>query len=194
MKNLNLRNVMAGYGVVCGLVLAVLAAAVPAVAQISTVANSPYTIRVFATAPRGTSQPDSIVQWGEHIVVGFANGVAKDGTDGKSSTIVQFPVSGKVQRMFSVPGHNDGLRVVGDDDLWALRNEDVTPNLVVIELNSGSQKKYKFILPTHGVGYDDLVVKNREVFMTASNPTWTPSGITFPPRWCALLSRAARCW
>jgi hypothetical protein len=171
MKNLNLRNVMAGYAVVCGLVLAVLAAAVPAVAQISPVANSPYTIKVFATAPRGTSQPDSIVQWGDHIIVGFANGVAKDGTDGKSSTIVQFSLSGKVERMFSVPGHNDGLRVVGDDDLWALQNEDANPNLVVIELNSGSQKKYKFILPTpHGGGYDDMVVKNGEVFMTASNP------------------------
>jgi hypothetical protein len=57
------------------------------------------------------------VQWGDHIIVGFENGVAKDGTDGKSSTIVQFSLSGKVERTFSVPGHNDGLRVVGDDDL-----------------------------------------------------------------------------
>jgi hypothetical protein len=121
-------------------------------------------------APRGTSQPDSIVQWGEHIIVGFENGVAKDGTDGKSSTIVQFSLSGKVERTFSVPGHNDGLRVVGDDDLWAVQNEDANPNLVVIELNAGTKKQYKFPPTPHGGGYDDMVVKNGEVFMTASNP------------------------
>jgi hypothetical protein len=110
------------------------------------------------------------VQWGDHIIVGFENGVAKDGTDGKSSTIVQFSLSGKVERTFSVPGHNDGLRVVGDDDLWAVQNEDANPNLVVIELNVGTKKQYKFPPTPHGGGYDDMVVKNGEVFMTASNP------------------------
>jgi hypothetical protein len=124
----------------CGLALALFAAALPAAAQNSPVANPPYTIKVFAKSPAGASQPDSIVQWGDHIIVSFSNGVAKDGKDGKSSTIVQFARSGKVERKFSVPGHNDGLRVVGDDDLWALQNEDANPNLMVIELNSGSKK------------------------------------------------------
>jgi hypothetical protein len=162
--------------VVCSLLVSLLAAAVPAAAQTSPVAKLPYTIKVFATAPRGTSQPDSIVQWGDHIIVGFENGVAKDGTDGKSSTIVQFSLSGKVERMFSVPGHNDGLRVVGDDDLWALQNEDANPNLVVIELHSGAKKQYKFPPTPHSGGYDDMVVKNGEVFMTASNPTLDSMG------------------
>jgi hypothetical protein len=102
--------------------------------------------------------------------------VAKDGTDGKSSTIVQFSLSGKVERAFSVPGHNDGLRVVGDDDLWAVQNEDANPNLVVIELNTGTKKHYKFPPTPHGGGYDDMVVKNGEVFMTASNPNLDTMG------------------
>ena len=171
MKNLNKNKTaarsFAGSGMLLGLGLL---AALPAAAQKSPVAQPPYTIKVFATAPRGTSQPDSIVQWGDHIIVGFENGVAKDGTDGKASTIVQFSLSGKVERTFSVPGHNDGLRVVGDDDLWAVQNEDANPNLVVIELNVGTKKQYKFPPTSHGGGYDDMVVKNGEVFMTASNP------------------------
>jgi hypothetical protein len=122
-------------------------------------------------APRGTSQPDSIVQWGDHIIVGFENGVAKDGTDGKSSTIVQFSLSGKVERTFSVPGHNDGLRVVGDDDLWAVQNEDANPNLVVIELHAGTKKQYKFPPTPHGGGYDDMVVK----FQTGITPRLRPT-------------------
>src|SRR4030088_2326443 len=88
------------------------------------VATPPYAVSVFAQSPMGVSQPDSIVSWNDHVFVGFQDRVAKDGTDGKSSTIVEFSLSGKVKRMFQVPGHNDGLRVVGDDDLWALQNED----------------------------------------------------------------------
>jgi hypothetical protein len=121
MKNLN-KNKMAarsftGRGMLVGLGL--LAVAFPAAAQKSPVAKPPYTIKVFATAPRGTSQPDSIVQWG---------------------------------------------------DLWAVQNEDANPNLVVIQLNAGTKKQYKFPPTPHGGGYDDMVVKNGEVFMTASNP------------------------
>jgi hypothetical protein len=170
MKNLNIEKAKTGPIAACSLVLALFAAALPAAAQNSTVAKPPYTIKVFAKGPAGTSQPDSIVQWGDHIIVGFENGVAKDGTDGKSSTIVQFSLNGKVERTFSVPGHNDGLRVVGDDDLWAVQNEDANPNLVVIQLNAGTKKQYKFPPTPHGGGYDDMVVKNGEVFMTASNP------------------------
>jgi len=178
MKNLNKNKATAGSTAGCGMLLGLglLAAALPAAAQKSPVATPPYTLKVFATAPRGTSQPDSNVQWGDHIIVGFENGVAKDGTDGKSSTIVQFSLSGKVERTFSVPGHNDGLRVVGDDDLWAVQNEDANPNLVAIELHSGAKKQYKFPPTPHGGGYDDMVVKNGEVFMTASNPNLDTAG------------------
>jgi hypothetical protein len=96
--------------------------------------------------------------------------VAKDGTDGKSSTVVEFSLLGKVKRTFQVPGHNDGLRVVGEDDLWALQNEDANPNLVVIELATGKAKKYQFAPTPHGGGYDDMVVLNGKVYLSASNP------------------------
>src|SRR6202162_3753698 len=176
MKNLNRNNVTAGAFANCGVLLGLLAVALPAAAQTPPVAKPPYTIKLLAKGPAGTSQPDSIVQWGDHIIVGFENGVAKDGTDGKSSTIVQFSLSGKIERTFSVPGHNDGLRVVGDDDLWAVQNEDANPNLVVIVLNSGAKKQYKFPPTPHGGGYDDMVVKNGEVFITASNPNLDAMG------------------
>jgi len=176
MKNPNKNKVTAILSVGCGVLLALLAIALPAAAQTSPVANPPYTIKIFAKGPAGTSQPDSIVQWGDHIIVGFENGVAKDGTDGKSSTIVQSSLSGKVERTFSVPGHNDGLRVIGEDDLWAVQNEDANPNLVVIHLNAGTKKQYKFPPTPHGGGNDDMVVKNGEVFTTASNPNLDTMG------------------
>jgi hypothetical protein len=142
-------------------------------------ATAPYSLSVFAQS--GThngvaySQPDSIVQWKGSILVGFQNHVAKDGSDHKSSTIVQYSLSGQPQRFFSVPGHNDGLRVVGESDLWCLQNEDANPNLVVIDLDSGHQKLYTFPTPPHGGGYDDIAVQDGQVFLTASNPSGNPN-------------------
>jgi hypothetical protein len=153
------------------------------------VTAAPYTIRAFATSPANTSQPDSIVAWGDSIIVGFQNHVAKDGTDGKSSTIVEFSSHGEVKRTFSVPGHNDGLRIVGDGKLWALQNEDANPNLVVIDLETGQQSPYRFAPTPHGGGYDDIVVaSDGDVYLTASNPN-TPGGVNVFP---ALVR--ARLW
>src|SRR5580700_3383243 len=140
------------------------------------VAKGPYSLSVFARSAAGYSQPDSIVQWKDSILIGFQNHVAKDGSDHKSSTIVQYSLDGQPQRAFSVPGHNDGLRIVGESDLWCLQNEDANPNLVVIDLESGHQKLYTFPSTPHGGGYDDIAVQNGQVFLTASNPN-TPGGI-----------------
>jgi hypothetical protein len=153
------------------------------------VVQPPYKLSVFAKSANGYTQPDSIVQWRDSIIIGFQNHVAKDGTDGKSSTIVQYSLSGHVQRTFSVPGHNDGLRIIGEEDLWSLQNEDGNPNLVVIELQSGHAKKYSFAPTVHGGGYDDIVVKDDDVFITASNPNVNASGVNvFPALVRARLS------
>ncbi len=155
-----------------------LAAAPP---PVTPVVQPPYTLKVFAQSTNKYSQPDSIERWRDRIFVGFQNHVAKDGSDGKSSTIVEYSLDGKVKRTFSVPGHNDGLRIVGEDDLWCLQNEDANPNLVVIELESGRQTNYTFASTDHGGGYDDMIVKDGKVLMTASNPTLNGSGINpFP--------------
>jgi hypothetical protein len=160
-----------------------------AAAAQSPAAQPPYKLSIFAKSANGYSQPDSIVQWRDRVIVGFQNHVAKDGSDGKSSTLVQFSLDGHVMRTFSVPGHNDGLRVIGENDLWALQNEDGNPNLVVIDLESGLAKNFAFAPTVHGGGYDDIVVVNDEVFITASNPNLTSlGGNVFPALVRARLS------
>jgi hypothetical protein len=169
-------------GVITRAGILLLSVATPSLKAATPVVSPPYTLSVFAKSTSAYTEPDSIVQWRDHILIGFSNGVAKDGTDGKSSTIVEYSLSGTVIRTFSVPGHNDGLRVVGEDDLWSLQNEDANPNLVVIDLESGQQKKYTFVVPTvHGGGFDDMRVKDGKVLMTASNPTLNGGGFNpFP--------------
>jgi hypothetical protein len=149
----------------------------PAAAQ---TANSPYTLSVFAKSAAGYSQPDSIALGQDSVFVGFENHVAKDGSDGKSSTIIQYSLTGAVQRTFSVQGHNDGLRLIGEDSLVALQNEDANPNLVIIDLKGGGQKVFYPAAP-HGGGYDDLRVFQDQIFMTASNPNLDSNGVNHFP-------------
>jgi hypothetical protein len=154
---------------------AVLLAALTASGQVT--ASVPYTVSTFATGVAGSYfQPDSIAVSGRYIYIGYGNGVAKDGSDGKSSTIVKYKMNGDVVTTFSVVGHNDGLRVNPQTKmLWALQNEDGNPNLAIINPRNGAQRVYTFAPTAHGGGYDDIAFHGDDVFLSASNPSSNPN-------------------
>jgi hypothetical protein len=181
MAAFSASRTLRGLLVAVALVLVTLAGAAAAHAAPAT--TGPYQLSVFAQSANGYSQPDSILQWRDSIIIGFQNHVAKDGSDGKSSTIVEFAPNGAVRRTFSVKGHNDGLRVIGDHDLWALQNEDANPNLAVIDLVTGRTTYYGFPAAslTHGGGFDDIVVRNGAVFLSVSNPGTDANGVNIFP-------------
>jgi hypothetical protein len=134
-----------------------------------------FTLSSFATNPAGATQPDSIAVDGLNIYVGYGNGVAKDGTDGKSSTIVQYDTAGHLIQTFSVKGHNDGLKVdPATHLLWALQNEDGNPNLVVIDPVAGTATNYT-IAAVNGGGYDDIAFVGGSVYFSVSNPANSPN-------------------
>ena len=137
----------------------------------------PYQMRVFAQGVAGVyTQPDSIAVLNGHVFIGYGDGVAKDGTDGKSSTIVEYTMDGGVVRKFSVLGHNDGLKVDPRTKLlWALQNEDGNPSLVTINATTLEQKQYSFAPTVHGGGYDDIVFRHGKVYLSASNPSANPN-------------------
>ncbi len=154
---------------------AVLLTALTAAGQVTTAV--PYTISTFATGVPGVYfQPDSIAVSGGFVYIGYGNGVAKDGSDGKSSTIVKYKMNGDVVTTFSVVGHNDGLRVNPQTKmLWALQNEDGNPNLAIINPTTGAQTVYTFGPTAHGGGYDDIAFRGNDVFLSASNPSGNPN-------------------
>ncbi len=155
----------------CSVLLLTLAAA----GQVT--ASEPYTVSTFATSVPGVYfQPDSIAVLDGHVFIGFGNGGAPDGSDGKSSTIVEYDFSGNVITTYSVKGHNDGLKVDPQtQELWALQNEDGNPNLVIINPVTGSRKLYTFGPTPHGGGYDDISFSGQDVFLSASNPLKNPN-------------------
>jgi len=148
-----------------------------ALAQTMPPAVAPFQLTVFAqSVPGSYTKPDSIAVNGSHVFIGFGNGVAKDGTDGKSSTIVEYGLDGTKIQTFSVLGHNDGLKVdPATGLLWALENEDGNPSLITIDPNTGNQTTYSFAPTPHGGGYDDIVFRNGKVYLTASNPQSNPN-------------------
>lgn len=147
-----------------------------------------YSVTTFATPPNlgivHDSGPDSIAvdQSGKHVFVGYNNGTAKDGTDGKTSTIVEFSAGGTVLHYWQTPGHNDGLKIDPETGkVWALQNEDGNPNLVVINPKTTAAIAYTFAAPDNGGtgtpgGYDDIAFLHDKVYLTESNPD--PSSTT----------------
>jgi hypothetical protein len=166
MKSPNILRLV----VVCGALLTGLAAG-------QVVASVPYTVSVFATSIPGVDfAPDSIAVLNGDVFVGYGDGAAPDGSDGKSSTIVEYTPNGDIVTTYTVLGHNDGLRVNPKTKrLWAMQNEDGNPNLVIIDPKNQTQKMYKFGPTPHGGGYDDIAFRGDDVFLSASNPSNNPN-------------------
>jgi hypothetical protein len=139
-------------------------------------AASPYQLTVFAKAPAGLSAPDSIAVRGKHIFVGYGDGHLPDGSDGLNSQVVEYRMDGSVVHIYTVPGHNDGLKVDPRTHLlWSLQNEDANPNLVIINPETQEQREYQFGPTPHGGGYDDMVFRDCKVYISASNPANNPN-------------------
>ena len=140
-------------------------------------AVSPYNLTVFAQAPAGLSAPDSLAVLHGHIFVGYGDGNAPDGSDGKSNQIVEYTADGQIVHTYTVKGHSDGLKVDPvTHRLWALQNEDANPNLVIINPETQHQSSaYPFSATPHGGGYDDIVFRGCKVYISASNPAGNPN-------------------
>jgi hypothetical protein len=148
-------------------------AAVPVFGQTAT---PPYLLTVFAKAPSGLSAPDSVAVFRDHVFVGYGDGHAPDGSDGLNSQVVDYAMDGTVVHTYTVPGHNDGLKVDPVTHLvWALQNEDLNPNLVIINTETHQQREYTFGPTPHGGGYDDMVFRACKVYISASNPANNPN-------------------
>jgi hypothetical protein len=146
-------------------------------AQPAPVATSGYKLSTFATAPAGSSAPDSIAVVKNTIWIAYGNGGKPDGSGGAKSTIVEYSSQGQVLRSLTVVGHSDGLRLdPHTNKLWAMQNEDSNANLVLIDPATGSTDLYKIASAPHGGGYDDIAFVGNEIYVSASNPTADAKG------------------
>jgi hypothetical protein len=142
-----------------------------------------YQVSLFAHNPSGITGPDSLVVDNGNVYIDYQNSTAKDCTDKNTSTVVQYDMSGKMLKSFTVPGHSDGMRADPSTHLlWVTSCEDGNPKFVTIDPSSGTVTPYAFPNPTaHGGGFDDLTFLNGLVFVAASNPTLNSAGVNVYP-------------
>jgi hypothetical protein len=153
-------------------------------------AASGYKVSVFATSSEAgkSTNPDSIVQLGSNVFVGYGDAVNPDGTVPNSNPpvqgqteVIEYDMTGKVVKTFEVIGHNDGLLTYDSQTIWAMSNEDANPTLTVINVSTGAETQYTPTTPLlHGGGLDDMQLIQGAVYASASNPTVSAPISGFP--------------
>ncbi len=143
-----------------------------ALADTPPLASAGFVLSTFATPPAGLSKPDSLALIKGNVWIGYGNGGKPDGSGGAVSQIVEYSRDGKALKTLTIKGHNDGLKLDPvTNKVWALQNEDGDANIVVIDPQTGTMDTYAFDAGKHGGGYDDVVFKNGQAFVTASAPS-----------------------
>jgi hypothetical protein len=126
--------------------------------------------QILATAPAGSSAPDSITLGGGSLWVEYGDGASSTG--GGKSTVVQYSLQGRIEHTYTVDGLADGLKYDPyTGDVWVLNNNDGNSNLQLINpvLNTIS-KPLTYAAPSSSRGYDDVVFKGQNVFLSYTNP------------------------
>lgn len=143
---------------------------------------SGYKATLFIDASSQYTAPDSVVVDGNNVFVDYQNVTAKDGSDNKTSNIVEYDMNGKQLKVFTASGHSDGMRMDPKTKLlWVTSNEDGNPKMETIDPANGTVTQYAFPKTPHGGGYDDVYFVNGMTFISASNPNLDKNGTNVFP-------------
>jgi hypothetical protein len=131
-------------------------------------------ISTLASGPAGSSGPDSITIGDGFIWVAYTNGISGTGGPG-TSTIVQYERSGNIANSYHIAGSVDGLKFDPDTGkIWALQNQDGNSTLSLIDPETGTVTgPLSYAVPSSSRGYDDVVFKGEQVFLSETNPAAT---------------------
>src|SRR6516162_234289 len=137
-------------------------------------ANAQHIRRItrFATGTAiNATGPDSITLSKNSVWVSYTNGADSTGLSG-SSTIVQYKLNGEVRHTYSIAGSVDGLKVdPRNGHVWALQNQDGNSTLSVINPKTHTVAgPIPYAVTSATEGYDDVVFRLNQVFMSYTNP------------------------
>jgi hypothetical protein len=126
---------------------------------------------ILATAPTGSSAPDSITIGGGSIWVEYGNGADSTGASG-STTIVQYSMIGHVENTYTVTGLADGLKYdPATGNVWVMLNNDGNSTLQFINPATKQLSATLSYDPSSSSrGFDDVVFDGNRVFMSETNP------------------------
>lgn len=132
-------------------------------------------IRSISTLAHGTAVqatgPDSIAVGGGSVWVSYTNNADSTGLSG-ASTVVQYDLTGNVERKFSIAGSVDGLKRDPRTGLiWAMQNQDGNSTLTLIDRTGIVQgSPFQYAVKSATSGYDDVVFRGGKVYLSYTNP------------------------
>lgn len=169
-----------------------------AAANPSAAPTGPRTLpqRTFAATTASTTNPDDITKLGDHIFVGFQNGVGSDGTPGPlgpRSTVVEYRQDGTVAHTFPLTGKVDGLTADRQQQrLIVTVNEDLNSSLYVVRPDDDPSTQvvhYSYDPspaetnpsppPPSAGGTDSIAISGGHIFLAHSNPAKASSAATY---------------
>jgi len=132
-----------------------------------------------AAVTEALAGPDDLSLLGDHIFVGFQNGVGPQGEPSTSgnldSTVVEFTRDGAEVRQWDVKGKDDGLTADPlTGNIIATSNEDANSSLYTIAPKTGKVVHYAYneALPHLG-GTDAISIYRGQILISASAPGTT---------------------
>ncbi|MCC8963822.1 hypothetical protein H8A95_16250 [Bradyrhizobium sp. Pear76] len=130
-------------------------------------------VKTFAAHPNGVTGLDSITLANKYVFVEYGNGVDSTGVVPGNSTIIQYDRAGHFVHAYSIAGSVDGLKYNPETGMvWALQNQDGHSSLSLIDPNTQTvTAHFNYANPSASRGYDDVVFKGNEVFLSYTNPT-----------------------
>ena len=133
-----------------------------------------YTSSVFATAPAGTSGPDSVTVAAGSVWVAYdGNALSSDGSQPAGfSTVARYSLSGALQKTYQVSGDVDGLKYnPASGLLWATQNQDANSSVMLINPVTNAMTPLHYAVTSATQGVDDLVFTAGGTFLSTTNPT-----------------------
>jgi hypothetical protein len=137
-------------------------------------ADSTYTVQLFATGTAtSSSSPDSVDYGDGSIWIAYQNGADSTGASG-SSTVVRYAPDGSIINTWTIAGNVDGLKVdPGTGLVWALQNNDGNSKLTVINPITNATTQYTYGNSYTNVanrGFDDVVFTKGATYLSETNP------------------------
>jgi hypothetical protein len=140
-----------------------------------------FQVQTFATGGSiGATSPDSVSFGDGSVWISYQNGADSTGASG-SSTVARYTPIGGLLHTWTIAGNVDGLRVDPASGLvWALQNNDGNSALTVINPTTNATTSYFYGSSYTNVanrGFDDVVFRNGQVFLSETNPASPTDGV-----------------
>ena len=122
---------------------------IPVPSSVEGAQGSAYSISVFAQTP-GDLQPDDLLQVGNSVFVVCQDpnvnpdGTLASGVTSAQAEVIEYDLNGNVQQTFEVPGHPDGMTLVGTSALWISSNEDANTIITVVDISNNTLASYTY--------------------------------------------------